>query len=94
MHYFKKGKEVGLEEEAYAEHVRPSENDTHPIVESDTVAAKVDATVPRRSVDPNCVPTPFDLHAAGEARGQGCQDVSLQKQFEDQNNYACHSCAL
>jgi hypothetical protein len=55
-----KGKQLGLHGEAHAEPVRRSENDTHPIVESDTV----DATVPKRSVDPNCLPKPFDPNAA------------------------------
>ncbi len=34
-----KGKQLGLQEAAHAEHVRRSENDTHPNVESDTVDA-------------------------------------------------------
>jgi hypothetical protein len=50
------GRGVGI----HAEPVRRSENDTHPIVESDMVDATVDATVQRRCVDPNCVPKPFD----------------------------------
>ena len=55
------GKELGLDEAAHAEPCcAPSENDTHPIVESDMVDATVDATVQRRCVDPNCVPKPFD----------------------------------
>jgi hypothetical protein len=37
-----KGKQLGLHEEAHAEPVRRSENDTHPIVECDTVDATVD----------------------------------------------------
>jgi hypothetical protein len=58
-----KGKQLGLEEAAHAEPVRRAENDTHPIVESDKDDATVDATVPKRSVNPNCVPTPFDPDA-------------------------------
>ena len=53
-----KGKQLGLHEEAHAEPVRRSENDTHPNVECDTVHATVDAAVPKRSVNPNCVPKP------------------------------------
>ena len=48
------GKQLGLEEASHAEPVRRSENDTHPTVESDTDDATVDATVPKRSVNPNC----------------------------------------
>ena len=55
-----------MEEVAHAEPlVRRSENDTRPIIESDTVDATehatdatVRATVPKRSVNPNCVPKP------------------------------------
>ena len=54
---------MGLEEAAHAEPVRRAENDTHPIVESDKDDAPVDATVPKRSVNPNCVLTPFDPDA-------------------------------
>ena len=43
---------MGLDEAAQAE---PQKIDTHPIVESDTVDATVDATVPKRSVNPNCL---------------------------------------
>ena len=50
-----KEKELRLDEAAQAEPARRSESDTHPIVESDTVDATVDATVSRRSVDPNRV---------------------------------------
>jgi hypothetical protein len=50
-----KGKEMALGEAAQHEPVRRSNNDTHLIVESDTV----DATVPKGSVDPNCMPKPF-----------------------------------
>jgi len=46
-----KGKQLGLHEEAHAEPVRRSENDTHHIVECDTVDATVDAAVPKRSVN-------------------------------------------
>ena len=53
-------KELALDEAAQAEPVRRSEHDTHPIVESDTDDATVDAPVPKRSVNPNCVPNPFD----------------------------------
>ena len=56
-----KGKQLGLEEVAHAENTEPvrrSENDTRPIVESDTVDATVEATVPIRSVNPNCVQKP------------------------------------
>ena len=42
-----KGKQLGLHEEVHIEPVHRSENDTHAIVESDTV----DATVPTRSVN-------------------------------------------
>ena len=42
--------------------MRRSENDTHPIVESDTV----EATVPKRSVDPNYVRKPLDPEATCE----------------------------
>ena len=55
---------MGLEEAAHAEPVRRSENDTHPIVESDTDDAPVGGTVPIRSVNPNCLPKPFDPDAA------------------------------
>ena len=48
------GEQLGLEETAHVEPVRRSENDNHPIVESDTDDAIVDATVPKRSVNPNC----------------------------------------
>ena len=57
---------LGLDEAAHAEPVRRSEIDTHPIVESNTVDATVNATVPRRSGDPNCVPKPFNPDAACE----------------------------
>ena len=53
-----KGKYLGLDEVAHAEPVHRSGNDAHPIVESDTVDATVDATVPKRSVNPNCVSKP------------------------------------
>ena len=53
-----KGKQLGLHEETHAEPVLLSENDTHSIVESDTVDATEGATVPKRSVNPNCVPKP------------------------------------
>ena len=59
-----KGKQLGLQEEVHTEPVRRSENDTHPIVESDTDDAPVDTTVSRRSVKPNCLPKPFDPDAA------------------------------
>jgi hypothetical protein len=59
-----KGKQLGLHVESYAEPVRRSENDTHPIVDCDTVDATVDATMPKRSVNPNRVPKPFDPQAA------------------------------
>ena len=45
-------KVLGLDEAAHAEPVYRSENNTHPIVESDTVDATVDATVTRRSWTP------------------------------------------
>ena len=45
---------MGLHEEAHAEPVRRSENDTHPIVVCDTVDATVDATVQKRSVVKSC----------------------------------------
>ena len=51
---------MGLDEAAHAEPVRRSENDTPPIVESDTVDGNVDATLSKRNVNPNCVPKPFD----------------------------------
>jgi len=47
---FDKGKQLGLCEEAHTEPVCRSENDTHPIVECDTVDETVDETVPKRSV--------------------------------------------
>jgi hypothetical protein len=40
-----KGKLLGLHEAAHAEPVRRSQHYTHPIVQSDTVVATVDATV-------------------------------------------------
>jgi hypothetical protein len=40
-----KGKDMGLDEAGQAEPVRRSENDTHPIVESNTVDATVNAAV-------------------------------------------------
>ena len=40
-----KEKQLGLNEEAHAEPVRRSQHYTHPIVQSDTVVAIVDATV-------------------------------------------------
>jgi hypothetical protein len=52
-----KGNPLGLEEAAHAEPVRR-------IVESDTDDAPVDGTVPIRSVNPNCLPKPFDPDAA------------------------------
>ena len=59
VHYFKcqKGKELGLDEEAQAEPVRRSKNDTHDIEGTETVHT----TVPKRSVDPRCIPKPFVL---------------------------------
>ncbi len=42
-------KVLGLDEAAHAEPVRRPANNTHPIVESDTVDATLDAPVPRRS---------------------------------------------
>ena len=57
-----------------------SENDTHPIVESDTVDATVDATVSKRSVDHNCVPKPFDPDSAC---GASVCDVLVPQQFQD-----------
>ena len=44
MYYaiLEKEKQLGLEEAAHSEPVHRSENDTHPIVECDTVDATVD----------------------------------------------------
>ena len=75
-----KGKQLGLEEAAHAEPVRRSENDTHPIVESDTVDATVDATVPKRIVDPECAPKPFDPDAACD---KCVYDVLVPQHFQD-----------
>jgi hypothetical protein len=55
------GKQLRLDVAAHAGPVCRSENDTHLIVKSDTVDATVDAPVPKRSVNPYCVPKPFDL---------------------------------
>ena len=51
-----------LDEAAQAEPVLRSENDTQPMVESDTV----DVTGAKRSVDPNCVSKSFDPDAVCE----------------------------
>ena len=48
---------VRPDEAAQAKPVHPSENDTHHSLESDTV----DATLPKRSVDPKCVPKPSSI---------------------------------
>jgi hypothetical protein len=64
-----------------SEPVRRSENNTYPIVESDTV----DATVPRRSVDPKFESNPFDPDAACETR---VHDVLVPQQFQDGNTSA------
>jgi hypothetical protein len=50
-----KGKEMRFDEAAQSEPVRRSKNDIHPIVESDTV----DATVPKGSLNPNCMLKPL-----------------------------------
>jgi len=86
-----KGREMGLEEVAQAEPVRRSENDTHPIVESDTVGAIVDVTVTKQTADPNCVPKPLDPDAAC---GTSVYDVLIPQQFQDciTSVYAKMSC--
>ena len=76
---FQKGKQMGLDEAPRAEPVHRSENDTTQC-ESDSVDATVDATVPKRSVDPNCVPEPFDPDAACET---SVYDVLVPQQFQD-----------
>ena len=53
---------------------------THPIVELDTDDKTVDATVPKRRVNPNCVPKPFQPDAACE---KSVYDVLVLQQFED-----------
>jgi hypothetical protein len=49
-----KGKQLELDDAAHSEPVLRSENGTHVIVEADTDDTPVDATVPKRSVNPNC----------------------------------------
>ncbi len=73
---------MGLDEVAHAEPVHRSENDTHPIVESDTVDPTVNATVPRRSGDHNCVPNPFDPDAACETSVYAGRAGSVPRQFQ------------
>jgi hypothetical protein len=55
IQYLIRGNSWGLNEVAHYQSVCRSENDAHPIVESDTVDAIVDATVPKRNVNPKCV---------------------------------------
>jgi hypothetical protein len=55
-----KRKEMGLDEAAQAEPVRRSEKDTQDIEGTETVHA----TVPKRIVDPKCIPKPFDGQVA------------------------------
>jgi hypothetical protein len=50
----------------------------HDIVESDTDDATVDATVPKRSVNPNCLPKSFHPDAACE---KSVCDVLVSQQF-------------
>ena len=50
-----KGEKMGLDQEAQAEPVRRSINDTHDIEGTETVHT----TVPKRSVDPRFIPKPF-----------------------------------
>ena len=75
-----KGKQLGMHEEAHAEPVRRSENDTYPIAEFDTVDTTADATVPKRIVNPNCVPNPFHPQAACD---KSVYDVLVAQQFQD-----------
>ncbi len=56
----RKGKEMGLDEAAQAEPVSRSEKDPNDIEGTETVHA----TVPKRSVDPKCIPKPFIPGAA------------------------------
>jgi hypothetical protein len=49
-------------------------------VECDTVDATVDATVPKRSVNPNRMPKPFDPQAACD---KSVYDVLVPQQFQD-----------
>ena len=49
------GKQLGLEETTQTDPVNASENDTHPIVESDTHDATVDTTVPKKCEPELCV---------------------------------------
>jgi hypothetical protein len=67
---------MGLDEAAQAEHVRRSEKDTHDIEGTETVHA----TVPKRSVDPKCIPKHFIPGAACET---SVHDVLAPRQFQD-----------
>jgi len=71
-----KAKEFELDQALQAEPVHRSENDTHHSVESDTV----DATLPKRSVDPTRVAKPFNLDTVCET---SVNDVLAPQPFED-----------
>ena len=89
-----KSKEIGLEEAAQAEPARWSEKDTDDMQGTETVHA----TVPKRSVDPKCIPKPFipgapcDTSVDDVLRPQPFQEsittartteVCAQKQFKE-----------
>ena len=66
---------MGLDEAEQAEPVRRSENDTHDIEGTETVHAPV----PKRSVDPRCIPKPFVPDTACET---SVHDVQAPEPFQ------------
>jgi hypothetical protein len=75
-----KGKEIGLDEAAQAEPVRRSEKDTHDIQGTETVHA----IVPKRSVDPKCIPKPF---IRGALCDTSVDDVTMVKERISFNSF-------
>jgi hypothetical protein len=74
------GKEIGLGEAAQAEPVRRSEKDTHDIQGTETVHA----IVPKRSVDPKCIPKPF---IRGALCDTSVDDVTMVKERISFNSF-------
>ena len=71
-----KGKEIGLDEAAQTEPVPRSEKDTHDIQGTETVHG----TVPKRSVDPKCIPKAF---IPGAPCDTSVHDVLRPQPFQD-----------
>jgi hypothetical protein len=74
MHIFKR-EELGLDEASQADPVHRLEHNTNHSVESETG----DATLPKRSVAPKCVPKPFNPVPAYDT---SVQNVLVYQRFQ------------